>query len=179
MLQHRTNNLLAVVQSSPGLQVFLTKPTRFALLRWSSLGATNGPEHLQKGLRTEGAYSITSSARARNVGGTSSPIALALFKLSIRSMAMIETFDRVARVPRVRSHHQSHLKGHLDGTMGISRLLLPWALLRVVVCSRLAAAQARVQSRLEDGLPEWKAAGPVHRDHGFLNGACIWSRYEE
>jgi hypothetical protein len=63
--------------------------------------------------------------------------------------------------------------------MGISRLLLPWALLRVVVRSRLAAAQARVQSRLEDGLPEWKAAGPVHRDHGFLNGACIWSRYEE
>lgn len=33
--------------------------------------------------------------------------------------------------------------------------------------------------RLEDGLPEWKAAGPVHRDHGFLNGACIWSRYGE
>jgi len=33
--------------------------------------------------------------------------------------------------------------------------------------------------RLEDGPPEWKAAGPVHRDHGFLNGACIWSRYGE
>jgi len=52
--------------------------------------------------------------------------------------------------------------GHLDGAMGISRLLLPWALLRVVVRIRLAALQARVQvSRLEDGLPEWKAVGPV------------------
>jgi hypothetical protein len=44
--------------------------------RW--LSATNGCEQLQQGVRTEGTYSITWSARASSDGGTMSPSAFAV-----------------------------------------------------------------------------------------------------
>src|SRR5215469_16170162 len=43
--------------------------------------ARTSPEHLQKGLRKEGAYSNTSSARERIDGGTVKPSALAALRL--------------------------------------------------------------------------------------------------